>query len=234
MSTKPIIQGTFKEELKNRFLCLVKVDGVDTLCYIPSSCRLSNFVDLKEKTVLLTPIKSTKSRTHYSVYAVLLHGRYVLLNMSTSNQVVEQFICSRRFAFLGKRKSVCKEHIIEGYKSDLYIEDTRTIVEIKSILSFERTAHFPSVYSQRAIEQLKKLSILLDKGYNVCYIFMSMNSRVKSLMINSDIPEFCELINECVRKGMILKGFSLALNVEGKVSIHSKIVIEEKGGNDGR
>ncbi len=44
MSAFQISQGIFKEELKNRFLCLVEVDGADTLCYIPSSCRLSNFV----------------------------------------------------------------------------------------------------------------------------------------------------------------------------------------------
>ena len=44
--------GIFKKELKNRFLCLVEIDGEDTLCYIPSSCRLSNFIDLTGKEVL--------------------------------------------------------------------------------------------------------------------------------------------------------------------------------------
>lgn len=226
MSALQISQGIFKEELKNRFLCLVEVDGADTLCYIPSSCRLSNFVDMRGKTVLLNPIKAANSRTKYSVYALLINGRFVLLNMSTANRVIEQSIRNRRLSFLGKRKNVHKEHSIEGYKSDLYIEDTKTIVEIKSFLSFERTAQFPSVYSQRALDQLKKLSYLLDKGYKVCYFFISMNPRVKRLRINQDSTEYYELIKVCEKKGMIIKGFSLILDMDGKARLHTNVIIE--------
>ena len=63
--------GIFKEELKNRFLCLVEIDGEDTLCYIPSSCRLSNFIDLTGREVLVLPVLSPDARTKYSVYALL-------------------------------------------------------------------------------------------------------------------------------------------------------------------
>ncbi len=181
---------------------------------------------MKGKTVLLTPIKATKSRTKYSVYALLINGRFVLLNMSTANRVIEQSISSRRFSFLGKRKCVYKEHSIEDYKSDLYIEDTKTIVEIKSILSFNRTAQFPTVYSQRALDQLKKISYLLDKGYKVCYFFISMNPRVKCLRISHAVTEYYELIKACERKGMVLKGFSLILDTDGKARLHTNVVIE--------
>lgn len=57
-SENRLITGVFKTELKNRFLCTVCVDGVDVICYIPSSCRLSNFIDLSGKTVLLKPNQS--------------------------------------------------------------------------------------------------------------------------------------------------------------------------------
>ena len=62
--------GIFKEELKNRFLCRVEVDGEDTLCYIPASCRLSNFIDLTGREVLVSPVLSSDARTKYSVYEV--------------------------------------------------------------------------------------------------------------------------------------------------------------------
>lgn len=45
--------GIFKQELKNRFLCEVEIDGESTVCYVPSSCHLSNFLDLQGKSVLL-------------------------------------------------------------------------------------------------------------------------------------------------------------------------------------
>lgn len=159
MSNLSFKRGIFKEELKNRFLCLVEVDGEDTLCYIPSSCRLSNFVSMAGKTVLLSPVAATDARTKYSVEALAVGHEFVLLNMSKANKVVIDNIHSRRFAILGKRSSIKKECTIAGYKSDLYIEDTKTVVEIKSILSFRGEAEFPSVYSQRAVDQLMKIQL---------------------------------------------------------------------------
>ena len=52
-----IIYGKFKEEIKNRFLCTVNINGANTICYIPSSCRLSNFINLTDRMVMLQPIK---------------------------------------------------------------------------------------------------------------------------------------------------------------------------------
>lgn len=179
MSNLSFKRGIFKEELKNRFLCLVEVDGEDTLCYIPSSCRLSNFVSMAGKTVLLSPVAATDARTKYSVEALAVGHEFVLLNMSKANKVVIDNIHSRRFAILGKRNSIKKECTIAGYKSDLYIEDTKTVVEIKSILSFRGEAEFPSVYSQRAVDQLMKIEDLLEKGYRACYVFVSLNPKVK-------------------------------------------------------
>lgn len=121
MSNLSFKRGIFKEELKNRFLCLVEVDGEDTLCYIPSSCRLSNFVSMAGKTVLLSPVAATDARTKYSVEALAVGHEFVLLNMSKANKVVIDNIHSRRFAILGKRSSIKKECTIAGYKSDLYM-----------------------------------------------------------------------------------------------------------------
>lgn len=218
--------GIFKEELKNRFLCLVEIDGEDTLCYIPSSCRLENFIDLTGREVLVTPVLSPNARTKYQVYAVSGSNGFILLNMSKANEVVARSIKSRRFSYLGKRTQIKKEYTVSGYKSDLYIEDTKTVVEIKSILSFSkgRDAQFPSVYSQRAIEQLIKLRCLLDAGYRVNYIFVSLNPRIKQLAINEEIKEYREAFDYCIKKGMLVKGISLKLK-EGKPIIYSSLPV---------
>lgn len=140
----------FKNEIKNRFLCTINVDGTDTICYMPSSCRLSNFVELSNRQFILRPIKKKNARTKYSVYAFRYRQSYVPLNLSSSNVTIENNLRRRMFAFLGSRNSVFREKTIDGYKSDLYIADSDTIVEIKSILSFNRTAQFPTVFSERA------------------------------------------------------------------------------------
>ena len=120
-------RGIFKEELKNRFLCRVEIDGEDTLCYIPASCRLSNFIDLTGREVLVSPVLSPDAKTSYSVYALSSNNGFILLNMSKANEAVANSINSRRFSFLGKRDHLRKECTIRGYKSDLYIEDTETM-----------------------------------------------------------------------------------------------------------
>ena len=43
------IEGRFQRELKNRFLCEVSVNGETSVCYVPSSCHLGNFLQLKDK-----------------------------------------------------------------------------------------------------------------------------------------------------------------------------------------
>ena len=132
--------GVFKEELKNRFRCVVTIDNVDTICYIPSSSRLSNFIDLSNRVVMLRPIKKKDAKTQYSVYAVKYNRSFVLLDLSSANTVIEKQLPRRLFNFLGSRARVKRETVIDDYKCDLYLEDSDTIIEIKSLLSFGKDA----------------------------------------------------------------------------------------------
>lgn len=82
MSEPEVKYGIFKTEIKNRFLCTVNVDGIDTLCYIPSSCRLSNFINMNGRGVLLLPIKEKECtdeifRVCHSVSAGLCPSRFI-------------------------------------------------------------------------------------------------------------------------------------------------------------
>lgn len=211
MSESEIVYGTFKEEIKNRFLCTVSIEGTDTVCYIPSSCRLSNFINLSNRTVMLQPIKKKDVRTKYSVYAVKYRRNYVPLNLSISNRVLEAEIKRRCFSFLGKRKDVSREKVVDGYKSDLYIADTDTVIEVKSILSFNKNAFFPTVFSERVNRQLEELLGLLSNGHRVCYMLVSMCSSVESIRINEKQEEYFRLFMDCMRSGMIVSAISLGM-----------------------
>lgn len=105
-------------------------------------------------------------------------------------------------------------------------DSLETVVEIKSILSFakDKVARFPSVYSQRAIDQLVKLSCLLDAGYNVSYIFVSLNPRIKWLAINEEIAEYRDAFRCCIKKGMKVKGVSLKL-IDGEPIVYSSLPV---------
>lgn len=223
MQTTPDIDfviGTFKRELKNRFLCEVSIDGEDVVCYVPSSCHLSNFLQLEGKKVLLVPTQTPNSRTPYALFAVPYKRNYIVLNTSLANRAVENSIQSRCFCFLGERKSRIKEHTIDSYKTDLYLPKTKTIVEIKSIISVADNAMFPTVYSERTIKQLNQIFQLLKKGYKVCLMIVSLHPYINAIIIDKDSEFYAEL-GKCINAGLIikaytsrLKGFSMSIDKE--------------------
>ena len=215
--------GIFKQELKNRFLCEVEIDGVSTVCYVPSSCHLSNFLKLKGKKVLLLPTQSKDTRTKYALFAVPFKKSHIILNSSLANKVVENNIHSRRFSFLGQRSHVIKEHYINGYKSDLFIQDTNTIIEIKSVISTEKLAFFPTVFSERSINQFGKILLLLKNGYSVHYCIVSLSPYVNEIHILKNTP-FSDSLKKCIEKGMTISAFSSRLK-EGHFDIDKRIFI---------
>ena len=202
--------GRFVRELKNRFLCEVKIDGKVEECYVPSSCHLSNFLQLKGKRVVLVPTQGKNPRTRYALYAAPYRKNYIILNTSLSNVAIEKGIHNRRFSYLGKRENVQKEHSIEGYKADIYIPATNTIVEIKSVLSSNDKAVFPTVYSERTQNQLKSIQEMLDKGYKVAFIIVSLNPYIKKITIDKGTEFYAEL-TKCLKKGMEFRAYTSQL-----------------------
>lgn len=226
-SNPEFVTGIFKKELKNRFLCEVQINGRDVVCYVPSSCHLSNFLQLEGKKVLLVPTQTPNSRTPYALFAVPHKRNYIVLNTALANRAVENSIQSRRFAYLGKRKDGIKEHTIDSYKADLYLPKTKTIVEVKSIISVSDSAKFPTVYSERTIKQLNQIYQLLEKGYRVCLMIVSLHPYIKTVIINKK-SEFYFQLKKCLNAGLIIKAYTSRLE-NFNLSIHKEIEIKYQG-----
>ena len=216
-----IFKGTFVEEVKNRFLCKVEIEGAITLCYVPSSCRLDHFLDLAGKEVLLLPTKTPHAKTQFSLLAVAYKNNYILLNSSIANILIEQNLNSRRFANLGKRKAISRECNVAGYKCDFFVHDTETLIEVKSIISTKTVAGFPSVFSPRAIRQLKVLKKYLESGKPVCYIIVSLNPYTQLIHLDKTTP-FYAIFVECLSLGMTVFGVSCQI-VDEQLSIRKML-----------
>ena len=227
--SQDFIVGTFVREEKNRFLCTVNVEGIDEECYIPYSCRLGNFLELAGKRVLLRENKKGNSRTRYAVYAINFKQNYMVLRTAEANDIIRRSISSRRFAYLGNRKIVEKESIVDGYKADLFLPETATVIEIKSIISTRNEAVFPTVFSERALEQFCKLKELLTKGYKVVYIYVSLNPYVKQVKLSTDkhLLEYKKMFCECMELGMCCKAYAAEMkNGETLIKKEIEIVID--------
>lgn len=199
-----ITHGIFRCEIKNRFRCLVEVEGKNAICYVASSCRLSQFMQLEGKEVLLLPKGSNAANTEYTLLAVKKGNGYVLLNLSLANSALLEQLNRRSFSFLGSRKDVHREATISNYKTDIYVSDTKTLIEIKTIISVKAEASFPTVYSERSVEQLGKLLKALESGFRVCYLFAVLSPSVKTIRIEKD-SAFYEAFLNCVNKGMVYR-----------------------------
>lgn len=214
--------GKFIKENKNRFICQVLVNNEIVECYVPSASKLNNYIQLNNKEVLLTKNKGKNVRTKYSLYAVKYYSKYIMLNLNMANRIVEEYI-NNYFSF----EKLSREKSIEGYKSDFILEKDGHIevIEAKGIISTAKKVIFPSVYSQRAINQLLVLLNLLKHGYKVYYFYVSLSSTVRNIEINIKDTEYTRLFKECIKLGMEVVGIRSYLESDF-IRIHDDIKIE--------
>ena len=209
----PVIvrEGVFCREDRYRFHCWVNIDGEEHLCYLPSNCKFEKMCSLKGRTVLLSDSFSKKSKFDYKVEAVKYRNSQMLLNLSFLNRVMEQELRRKKFSFLGERKNIVREKVIYGYKSDLYIEETNTIIEIKSVFAFSVSANYPANYSSHMLEQLEKLKDIADGKAKVVYFIVGLGPTVKKIRIDLK-SKYGELMDECRCAGVQF----VAMNLQNK------------------
>ncbi|MFL0196108.1 DNA/RNA nuclease SfsA [Clostridium sp. WILCCON 0269] len=217
-----ILEGVFLEEKKNRFLCSVLIDNRIEECYIPSASKLENYIKLKHKRVLLTKNKGNENKTEYSVFAVKYYGRFIILNLSIVNKILEEYIClNYKYDYLQKEKFIGK------YKADfLILNNNKTLVEAKGIIAANKKVLFPTIYSQRAIEQLKSILELLNRGWKAEYYFISLSPIINRITINRDFMYmgYRNLLKKCVDCGMLIKAFNIYYE-DGSLMVKNKIKV---------
>lgn len=219
-----VLEGTFIAELRNRFRGVVSIAGTEMDCYIPSSCRISNFLDMTGHKVLLVPTNSTKAKAKYALFAVEYRNRYILLNTVMANRIVEEQLRRRLFCSLGKRTRVQREANVDGYKCDLYIEDTDTLVEIKSLIAIASVAEVFSVESARAVEQLAMILQRLRSGKRAAIVFVAMSPFIRR--VTADKESACgNLLFQCCEAGLELICVSTVYD-SGQVLVKKRLSFE--------
>lgn len=199
-------KGLFIREGRYRFHCYVLINKKQKLCYMPSNCKLEKIVSLKDKIVYLKEYQGESDKFDYIVQAVKYRQSSVLINLQYLNRVIEKQLERSTFKFLGERKNIRREYSLGKYKSDFWIEETNSLIEVKSLLSWEEHASYPMQHANRLIAQLEKICELLDGNYNFYYFIFSLSPYVKTVQINKNV-KYGETLMRCMEKGMHLKAF---------------------------
>ncbi|KWX82523.1 hypothetical protein AMQ83_32640 [Paenibacillus riograndensis] len=218
------VRGVFVEECKNRFLCIVKIRKEQHLCYVASSARLSNFIELSNKKVLLVENKGSNTRTRFTLYAVKSEFGYIILNLSVANTLLGDNLRKD----YPKNISVLKEKVThEGYKTDFLVSTSLpTIVEAKSIITDKTSVIFPTVFGERAVYQLTALQRALQMGYKVRYCLVLLSPTVSELLIDVRASEFYVNLKKCIELGMEIEVYRLKNTRKLRFYLNRDIQIE--------
>ena len=217
------VTGVFDEELPNRFMARVIINNSKETCYVKSSSRLSNYLPMKGKKVILK--KNLNSKFRYYIYSVRFKSSQILLCPSYANEIVADSFKKKVFSFLGKRKKFEKEVLIGKYKSDIFLNKEKVFIEIKSIISDSSSALFPVVYSERFDKQLE-LFVDILKEYKGYLFLVCFNPYTIKITINRNNMNYAHLV-DAVNNGLVVKGFVIGYknnNPEIKKEIPVEII----------
>ena len=201
---KTLIKAQFVAEDKTRFSCTVSLNNKMTKCYVPSTCKLRNLLDLECSDALLTNNTYQKNVSPYSLFALKIKGEYVIINSGFANRVVKHILMS-------KHQEIFAEKVVKNYKCDFYLKQKNKIIEVKSIISDKAAILLPNIKSQRAIMQLRQIKSLLTEGYNVEYYFVLFAPFLKKCVVDSR-SEYGELLKDCIENGMKIKIYRSVLD----------------------
>lgn len=216
-TTLIIAKGSFVEECRNRFLCKVDVPELGhTLCYVPSSARLTNLIALERRIVCLSPLAKS-NRLKYSLLAREDGRRYTLLNLNLVNSLMHAALKSER------RYQKVDLHINRlasfGYRSDLLACFKQVeYFEIKSLLSDNATVSFPSILGERALRQLEQISEGLVNGEHFTYILALLNPIIRTVALDETNFEYNSLIKKCFTQGMKIRIYRFNWELGGQPS----------------
>ena len=203
MNSNVFETGVFLEECKNRFRCLVKIRDKEEICYLSSSSKLTPFIQLQGREVLLVKNLSSKSKSAYTVHAVKSDTGYILLNLGHVNTLLMTEFEKPGSLYAGA-KNICREKIVHrNHRADFYIEqEQRTVIEAKGLITEKAVSYLPSMNVERAVTQLKIFKKLLKAGCEVHYYLVLMNPAIGSVKLDKARTDYYKEFRVCIKSGM--------------------------------
>lgn len=203
------IEGIFIDEVLPRFIGKAKIEGKTEEIYIASSAKLSNYIYLKGQNIILEKNKKKSKRTRYTLCFLKIHNNFIIMNLSKVNNIFAELYQLNMlidYSYKGLGKIDVK---IEDYKPDYYIENSKIIIENKTIISNNEEASFPSETSKRFVEQLERLEKLQDLGYEVHLNIFVLTPWTKTITLNIKAKKYIIQFRKNFQKGLKIHYYKL-------------------------
>jgi sugar fermentation stimulation protein A len=210
----------------NRFLGVVLVEGVETLCFIPNPGRMKELL-YRGARVYLTPVQSETRKTQYNLALVDHQGTLVSVDSNVPNKVVREAV-DRGIIEPFKEFRVKKaEYTFGESRLDFLLESDsgKLLLEVKSCtLIRDGVALFPDAPTKRGSRHLRTLTRGLTQGRSAVF-FLIQRPDVNSFRPNMETdPDFAVNLKEANREGVEVYAYSSRVDFDG-VFLGSRVPI---------
>lgn len=211
----------------NRFLGVVLVDGVETLCFIPNPGRMKELL-YRGARVYLMPVQSDTRKTQYNLTLVDHQGTLVSVDSNVPNKVVREAVDRGIIEpFKGFRVKKAEYTFGESRLDFLLESDSgKLLLEVKSCtLIRDGVALFPDAPTKRGSRHLRTLTRGLTHGRSAVF-FLIQRSDANSFRPNMETdPDFAANLEEANRKGVEVYAYSSRVAFDG-VFLGSRVPID--------
>ncbi len=184
----------------NRFIAIVEVDGVDTVCHVKNTGRCKELL-VPGCTVVLEAAANPARKTPYDVIAVYKGDRLINMDSQAPNQVAAEFLADR---FPGA--AIRREVRYGDARLDFYVEhgEDTWYIEIKGCtLERDNVGYFPDAPTQRGVKHLEHLIRAVEEGHKAAALFIVQMEGIAALRPNDDThPAFGDALRRAAAAGV--------------------------------
>ena len=211
----------------NRFLAVVLVDSIETLCFVPNPGRMKELL-YRGARVYLMPVQSDTRKTHYNLTLVDHHGILVSVDSSVPNKLVGEAIDKGIIEPFREFQIKKAEYTFGESRLDFLLEGDsgKLLLEVKSCtLIRDGVALFPDAPTKRGSRHLQTLTQGLTQGRSAVF-FLIQRPDAKSFRPNEETdPDFTSNLKEAKENGVEVYAYSSRVAFDG-VFLRSRVPID--------
>ena len=233
-----IHKATFIER-RNRFISIVSLDGVPTVCHMNNTGRCKQLLH-PGREVFVLESDNPNRKTSCDLVAVKTPHGVVNMDSLAPNRLFGEWAASG--GFKGGLTLIKPECVYPGGSSrfDYYLEydggKEKMFVEVKGVTLrgdketgiSEQVAMFPDAPTQRGVKHLKELIRCVSDGYSAAICFVITMSGIASFRPAAHIhPEFAAALKEASDAGVEVHALVCEMSEDGvSVEVVGEVTVE--------
>ncbi len=191
--------GIFRSR-PNRFIAVVEVDGVDTVCHVKNTGRCKELL-VPGCTVVLQAAANPDRKTPYDVIAVYKGDRLINMDSQAPNTVAAEYLAAR-FPDAAIRREV--RYGDSRLDFAMVRNEENWFIEVKGCtLEVDNVGFFPDAPTDRGVKHLQHLTRAVQEGYKAAVLFVIQMEGITAIRPN-DIthPAFGDALRQAAAAGV--------------------------------